>query len=309
MTPPAPRGRAGVSRQPDPTSDNGHRIGGHADAGLHQRLAELFRSASLPPAQRRIAQHVLDTLPDAAFLSSSELAERAGVSQPSVTRLAASLGFAGHGEFRYALRRSVLQSTGRAAPLATTEPVALAVSGEQRNLSALPYELRDEVLSSTSLHMSTSRPLGVLGLRASAALAQYTGYFARRVHPDVRVMCDGAGVEDALLQLHSAGGSTILAFVMPRYPLATVQALGYARTLGLRTIVVVDHPLAPFADKADVVLTAPVGNGLVFDSHAAAVVAAMSLIHAMATHTPERTQALLREHEALVPGWAAPNSE
>jgi len=287
----------------------GQHLGEQTSVGVHQRLAVLFRSASLPPAQRRIAQHVLETLPDAAFLSSSELAKRAGVSQPSVTRLAASLGFTGHTEFRNALRRSVLHSPGRATPLATTDAIAIAVNGEQANLATLRHELGNEVLNSASLQMSTSHPLGILGIRASAALAQYTGYFARRVHPDVRVMSDGAALEDDLLQLHSAGGSTVLAFVMPRYPLATLRALDYADQLGLHTIVVVDNPLAPFADKADVILTAPVGSGLVFDSHAAAVVLAMSLIHAMAAHTPERTQALLREHEDLVPAWAAPAIE
>ena len=287
----------------------GQHLGEQTSVGVHQRLAVLFRSASLPPAQRRIAQHVLETLPDAAFLSSSELAERAGVSQPSVTRLAASLGFTGHTEFRNALRRSVLHSPGRATPLATTDAIAIAVNGEQANLATLRHELGNEVLNSASLQMSTSHPLGILGIRASAALAQYTGYFARRVHSDVRVMSDGAALEDDLLQLHSAGGSTVLAFVMPRYPLATLRALDYADQLGLHTIVVVDNPLAPFADKADVILTAPVGSGLVFDSHAAAVVLAMSLIHAMAAHTPERTQALLREHEDLVPAWAAPAIE
>ncbi len=287
----------------------GQHLGEQTSVGVHQRLAVLFRSASLPPAQRRIAQHVLETLPDAAFLSSSELAARAGVSQPSVTRLAASLGFTGHTEFRNALRRSVLHSPGRATPLATTDAIAIAVNGEQANLATLRHELGNEVLNSASLQMSTSHPLGILGIRASAALAQYTGYFARRVHSDVRVMSDGAALEDDLLQLHSAGGSTVLAFVMPRYPLATLRALDYADQLGLHTIVVVDNPLAPFADKADVILTAPVGSGLVFDSHAAAVVLAMSLIHAMAAHTPERTQALLREHEDLVPAWAAPAIE
>ncbi len=48
---------------------------------------------------------------------------------------------------------------------------------------------------------------------------------------------------------------------------------------------------------ADVVLDAPVGERLVFDSHVAPLALAMLLVEAMADAAPLRTQARLEEHE------------
>ncbi|RBL86446.1 MurR/RpiR family transcriptional regulator, partial [Streptomyces cavourensis] len=68
------------------------------------RLQRLFEGHRLTPTQRRIAHCMVRRAPDAPFLSSVELAELAGVSQPSVTRFAVALGFDGYPALRRHLR-------------------------------------------------------------------------------------------------------------------------------------------------------------------------------------------------------------
>ena len=77
-------------------------------------LLALLGGRRLSPAQRRIAQYLLDHMPASAFLSSVALAQRAGVSQPSVTRFAAALGFSGYPALREALRVIALGPAGPA---------------------------------------------------------------------------------------------------------------------------------------------------------------------------------------------------
>src|ERR1044072_1010288 len=60
------------------------------------RLQHLFEGHRLTPTQRRIAHCMVRRAADVPFLSSVELAELAGVSQPSVTRFAVALGFDGY---------------------------------------------------------------------------------------------------------------------------------------------------------------------------------------------------------------------
>src|SRR3954451_24229145 len=71
-------------------------------------LLDLAQRHRLSPTQRRIVQRMLGMFPDVAFRSTVEIAEQTGVSQPTVTRLATALGFAGFPEFRAALRDVVL---------------------------------------------------------------------------------------------------------------------------------------------------------------------------------------------------------
>src|SRR5690606_10907677 len=78
------------------------------ESPARQQLTDLLSRRRLSPAQRRIAQFVLENAAEAAFLSSTDLAARAGVSQPSVTRFAAALGFASYQAFRTGLREQVL---------------------------------------------------------------------------------------------------------------------------------------------------------------------------------------------------------
>ncbi|GAA3444812.1 MurR/RpiR family transcriptional regulator [Planomonospora venezuelensis] len=268
-------------------------------------LDRLLDGHRLSPVQRRIARYLGDHLAEAIFLSSVELAERAGVSQPSVTRFAMVLGFAGYPELRQALRPLVVGggagggggAAGREAPRANDLQTAIDV--EVGNLRAVREGLADpSSVTELGAALAACEPLPVLGLRVSSGLATTFAYYARRIHPDVRLLAHGGSeLADGLHAARRAGAGWLLAVVLPRYPAEAVQALKSARELGLRTAVITDREDVPFA--ADVVLAAPVGERLVFDSHAAPLALAMVLVEAMADAAPLRTQARLEEYERM----------
>ncbi|WP_326820527.1 MurR/RpiR family transcriptional regulator [Streptosporangium sp. NBC_01756] len=258
-------------------------------------LDQLLGDRRLSPVQRRIARYLDDHLAEAIFLSSVELADRAGVSQPSVTRFATVLGFAGYPELRQALRPFVLgeRNPSRANDLQT------AIDGEIENLRNVRDRLADpSSVTELATRLAGCEPLPVLGLRVSSGLATTFAYFARRIHPDVRLLTHGGSeLADGLHAARRAGAAWLVAVILPRYPAEAVAALESARELGLRTAVITDRPDVPF--EADVILDAPVGERLVFDSHAAPLALAMVLVEAMADAAPLRTQARLEEYERM----------
>lgn len=93
------------------------------------RLLKLFEGYRLTPTQRRIAHCLVRRPADAPFLSSVELAELAGVSQPSVTRFAVALGFDGYPALRRHLRETAPPSADEADPYAYGAPYPPAASG------------------------------------------------------------------------------------------------------------------------------------------------------------------------------------
>ena len=283
----------------------------HGEGVPADALLTLLDGRRLSPAQRRIAQYLLDHMPDPAFLSSVVLARRAGVSQPSVTRFAAALGFSGYPAFRDALRDIALDGPGSVAPPASgphaadeVNPLQAAVADEMANLRALHELLADpRAITGLAAELAASEPLAVLGLRISAPVAEYFAFAARRIHPDVRCLTFGGSVVfDALLHVSEAGGRWLVAFALPRYPAETVHALRFARRLGMRTAVITDARFVPFATDADVLLPAGVGTRLLFDSHAAPAVLAAVIVQAMADADPERARDRLREHDQLSAG-------
>ncbi|MCI2419506.1 MurR/RpiR family transcriptional regulator [Saccharopolyspora sp. K220] len=250
--------------------------------GLHGRLQELFTEHRLTPAQRRIAAYLLANAATAAYLTSVELAEAAAVSQPSVTRFVALLGFDGYGHFRRYLRQA--GSEPAADQHVRGSKLQSGIDEDVNNLARLRAELADESgLRAAGALLAASTPLVVLGLRVSAPLAALFGYLAAKIHPDVRLLTSGGSIiGDQLRHARQCGADAAIVFAMPRYPRETQRAMVQARDLGLRTVLVTDKTVSALTPDADDVLAAAVGEGLVFDSHAAVMSLSTSLLEAMA---------------------------
>ncbi|SBT55122.1 MurR/RpiR family transcriptional regulator [Micromonospora narathiwatensis] len=262
------------------------------------RLLDLFHGVRLTPTQRRIAHCLVQHAGAAAYLSAAEVAELAGVSQPSVTRFAMALGHDGYPALRRRLRE--LSATGGTDPTDAGNALQRAVRAELGNLDRLAGQLADaDRIAEVGKLLAASRPLPVLGLRAAAPLAAYFAYFAAKVHPDVRVLDDGGSLlADRLEQAAAAGATGLLAFVLPRYPRETLDALREARDAGLTVVAITDSPVSPATEHAQVVLPAAVGTDLVFDLHTAPMTLAMVVLQAICDATPAETQARLEAFES-----------
>ncbi|MDJ1137367.1 MurR/RpiR family transcriptional regulator [Streptomyces iconiensis] len=290
------------------------------------RLQTLFEGHRLTPTQRRIAHCMVRRATDAPFLSSVELAELAGVSQPSVTRFAVALGFDGYPAFRRHLRETVppegervgngdggegggarggpggsggTEGSGGPGDASACNEYQQAVHAEIENLRHLATLLADPApVERAGALLAASRPLPVLGLRAAAAQAGGFAYFAAKVHPDVRLLDEGGSMLiDRIDACARAGASALLCFALPRHPRETVEGLDRARQRGLAVVTVADSAFAPVARPGDLLLPAAVGTGLAFDTACAPMLLGRALLEAMCDGLPE-AQARLEEFDA-----------
>ena len=257
----------------------GEKPGSAPQPTLRSEIEKRLGNERLTPAHRRIVQILLENESQIGFLSSMELAKLAQVSQPSVTRLAAALGFDGFSDMRRCFRG--VASAAPSVPKASGNRFQSAAEAEAANVAAMAEELGDvKKIRAMGSALASSRPLVVLGLRASAGLASHFAYFASKVHPDVRLIVNGGSMaEDTLEQAHIAGAKTLLAFAMPLYPRETSSAIAHAKQLGLKVLAVA----TPGFDvrSADLKLTARIHSSLVFDSCASASLLISVLLDAM----------------------------
>lgn len=262
-------------------------------------LVDLFGGARLTPTQRRIAHSLVEHSHKAAYLSAAEVADLAGVSQPSVTRFAMALGYEGYPALRRQLRELAGETPDAPGPV-ERNAMQLAIRAEADHLARLHDQLArlDDVQRAAEL-LIRSRPLPVLGLRAAAPLAGYFGYFAAKAFPDVRVLdTGGTNLLDRLDQAKTAGAGAMLAMVLPRYPRESLEAIAEAKGAGMAVVAITDSMVSPVAEAADVVLPAAVGTQLVFDLHTGPMAMAMVLLQAMCDAAPEPVQRRLEEFEA-----------
>ncbi|MFD5817692.1 MurR/RpiR family transcriptional regulator [Streptomyces sp. NPDC127038] len=261
------------------------------------RLQTLFEGRRLTPTQRRIAHSMVRSAADVPFLSSVELAELAGVSQPSVTRFAVALGFDGYPALRRHLRE--VAPAEPAADTASYNEYQQAVEAEIENLRHLAAVLADpRPVARAGRLLAASRPLPVLGLRAAASQAYGFAYFAAKVHPDVRLLHEGGTMlQDRIDAAVRAGATALLCFALPRHPREVVDALGYAKEAGLTVVTVADSAFAPVAKVSDLLLPAAVGTGLAFDTACAPMLLGRVLLEAMCDDLPD-AQARLEQFDA-----------
>ena len=262
-------------------------------------LGLLFQQHRLSPAHRRIARFLVEHPDEAVYLSSGELAQRAQVSQPSVTRFATALGFGGYPELRGELRSRVLGEMSSAAPHDARDAWHRAIAADAANLQQLTSSpWAGERLDRVAANLVASRPLPVVGLRVSRPLAELFAYFARKVHPDVRMIPPGSEGDDALAQAREAGATWLLAFGLPRYPSELLGAMQWARELGLRVALLTDSPVSPLANEADDLLAAPVHTELTFDSLIGPLALTTGLLQALVDAHPADAQRRLDEFDA-----------
>ena len=267
-----------------------------------RQLADLFDRARLTPVQRRIAAHIIERGPQAAFSSSVELAEQVGVSQPSVTRMATALGYAGFAELQREIQAIVLERRAPSgAPAATQNKMQRAVDHAIASLLELQHQLADlSAVQRAAGALAHSPVMPVHGSRSAAALAAEFAFFAAKIHPDVRLL-SGSRTEvlDALVRAAEGGASAIFTVSMPRHPRELIEVLELAAAHGLEVVLLTDSPLAPPAQHASVTLAAPVSSELVFDAAVAPLALLAVLLEALADALPERTRERLERFDAL----------
>ena len=197
------------------------------------RLQQLFEGHRLTPTQRRIAHCMVRRAADAPFLSSVELAELAGVSQPSVTRFAVALGFDGYPALRKHLREV---APGPGEPAArrddTYNEYQQAVQAEIENLRHLAALLADPAPVAAGGPAARRLPAAA---RARAARRLLPGARLRATSPPRSTPTSGCSTRAARM-LHDridaagrAGATALLCFALPRHPREVVDALAYAQ--------------------------------------------------------------------------------
>ncbi|MCV2394370.1 MurR/RpiR family transcriptional regulator [Actinotalea sp. M2MS4P-6] len=268
-----------------------------------QFLFELAAGRQLTATQRRVMNCLIANAQDAPYLTINDLADLAHVSQPSVTRFANAVGFEGYPQFRDAIRRALPSDDERTAELTNLNMWQRSVTYEMAAMEELRRQMADPApLRAAAEVLAASRPLSVLGLRSAGPAAQYFGYFASKALPDVRALTSVGTVAmvDALMHAHTAGGSALLAFLLPRYPKETIKLLEIARGFGMTVVCITDTPTSPATRYADHVLYAPVESSLSFDSHAVPLALSLMLLEAICAVDEVATQKRLEEYERYV---------
>jgi DNA-binding MurR/RpiR family transcriptional regulator len=228
--------------------------------------------ATLSRSELKVAAVLLSNYPVAGLVNISSLARKAGVSDPTVTRLVTKLGFDGFASFKASLQSELEQrlmppsridALGSDTQMETLASSATFLSTEiSRSFVSLnPDDVECALVALADLQ----KHIYVCGGRVSSALAQIFSWSLEVLRPKVSLIGATPGKRvNALLDISS--DSVLVVFDYRRYQADTVALARQAKDHHATVILFTDPYLSPAASFADVVLYASIAGLTPFDS-------------------------------------------
>lgn len=206
--------------------------------------------------QKAISHYILKEYDKAAFMTALKIGEKTGVSESTVVRYAMNLGFDGYPELQKALQELVrnrlttlqrMELTHNQDYASVLHSVMKADMGNLRTtVDSLPAESFETVVEA----LCNAPRVYIMGLRSSAPLAQFAGYYFSFILDHVTVVT--SGTQDILEQIFRIDkGDVLLGISFPRYSRRTLDGMRYARERGATVLAITDSTASPLAELAD----------------------------------------------------------
>ncbi len=217
-----------------------------------QQIMEKYNS--LRKSETKVADIILEHPEAAIHFSVSELAEQAGVSDPTVIRFCRSLGFKGFQDFKIYLAQSIIPgirnihetvNQGENVPDLVRKVFDANMAAIQSTLGTLDFASIDEAIK----ELSNARRIMFFGLGNSAVVAKdaYHKFFRIGIpcewFEDSHMAMMAASImkpEEVLVVISHSGSTTDI-----------VDVLDVASKAGARSIAIVSHHKSPVSGKAD----------------------------------------------------------
>lgn len=244
--------------------------------------------------QRRIASYILENYDKAAFMTAGKLGKTTQVSESTVVRFAASLGYEGYPEMQKALQemiRSRLTSVQRIRVsndrLLGTDLVTSVLQTDMEKIRMAIEEISRPDFDEAVNELMTARHIYILGVRSSSFLAGYLHFYFHLIFDNVTLVTENSA-GDILEKILRIGPEDVLIGIsFPRYSQSTVKGVQFAKDRGAKVVAITDGPGSPLAPYAGPMLKARSDMISFVDS----LVAPFSLLNALIVAAGQRKNA------------------
>lgn len=261
---------------------------------------------NMSKSHKRLSDYILKNYDKAAFMNVEQLSLATGVSEATVVRFSAELGYEKFSRFQRALTdyaKSKLTSVQRMeyahSKYKDTDILSSVLSSDVDKIKTTLNQLNRDAFDGAVDALIKAKKIYIIGLRGSSALARFLSYYLNFLFPHVKLV-NGTSVGDIFEQMFRVGEQDVLiAFSLPRYSLRTIRAVEYAKKNNATIIGITDGENSPILRLCDYPLIAKTDMDAFVDS----LVAPMSLINALIVATsmklPEEATKSLHKLESI----------
>jgi len=266
----------------------------------------LSNMQSFSKGQRRIAQYIMEHYDEAAFMTAFRLGETVGVSESTVVRFAAELGYDGYPELQKAVQeliRSKLNSIQRievtCARMGNEDVLDYIISSDVSNIRQTLEDLPRDTFYEAVDAIIHARKVYIFGAGSCRSLANFTAYYLKMLLDDIHLVYTSSEMEILEEMYHINEQDVLIGLSFPRYSNKAVKTLHFAHSRKAKVVAVTDSLQSPIAPFADHLLLARSDMATIVDSLVAPLSLINALIVAVAVKTLDANRSKLTELENL----------
>ena len=234
--------------------------------------------------QKLIANFILESYDKAAFMTASRLGKTVKVSESTVVRFAAELGYDGYPAMQKALQemiRSKLTTIQRIEVsndrIGDHDILSMVMQSDIEKIRLTMEETDQAQFQRAVDAIVGARHIYILGVRSAAAIASFLGFYFTLIFQNVTIIHTTSASEVFEQLLHIGPEDVIIGISFPRYSRRTVKAMQFAHDRGAEAIAITDSGASPLTPYSSITLLAKSDMASFVDS----LVAPLSLVNAL----------------------------
>ncbi len=245
--------------------------------------------------QKLIADFLLTNYDKAAYMTASALSKTLGMSESTVVRFAAEIGFDGYQQMQKKLRQiTMTQSTSikrmeiAERQLGDEHILEGVLSSDIKMIEHTMSEIDKECFDAAVLKILSAKTIYITGVRSAASLASFTDFYLRLMFSNTKLIrsADPADMFEQILGIDE--GDVIIGMSFPRYSRNIIKMLEYAHKKGAAVVGITDSKNSPVGKLSDYCLCARSDMDSFVDSLVAPISVINALIVALGMKTKER---------------------
>lgn len=257
-------------------------------------------------SQKRIGRFILDNYDKAAFMTAARLGQTVKISESTVVRFAAELGFDGYPAMQKALQeliRGKLTTVQRIEVsydrLGDADVLDKVVQSDIEKLRMSLAEMNREDFAAVVDAIIKARRIYILGVRSSAALSEFLTFYFKLIFDNVWQIRTSLASEMFEQMLRVGPEDVVIGISFPRYSTRCVRAMEFARDQGATVVAVTDSQMSPLYDTASYRLLAKSDMASFVDSLVAPLSILNALIVAVGRKKPNEVTATFERLERI----------
>lgn len=249
---------------------------------LITKINEKFTDMS--KGQKKLAKYITINYDKAVFMTAAKLGTTVGVSESTVVRFATLLGYKGYPEFQKALEKLVQEKLSSievievaSGKMSRQEVLETVLKADAEKIKLTLDNIDREAFETAVDCILSSKNIYVTGMRNSAPLADFLGFYLNLIFENVKVISTNNFSEMFEQMMRIGSEDCIIGISFPRYSMRTLKALEFANSRNAKIITITDSKNSPLSLYSSCNLLARSDMASIVDS----LVAPLSVINAL----------------------------